>query len=64
MKSKAKQYEDPTDKQQRALYANDNEGCDFDWINDGVFLSELYKRSNDYKTGKVKGIPWEEARKK
>ena len=37
---------------------------EFDWKNDTTFLAELDSRSNDYKTGKVKGIAWEAARKK
>ena len=35
----------------------------FDWTKDKEFLAELDKRSTDYKSGKVKGIPWEEAKK-
>ncbi len=36
---------------------------DYEWENDEVFVAEMEKRSSDYKTGKVKGIPWEEAKK-
>ncbi len=33
-----------------------------DHWNDKNFLAELDKRAADYKSGKVKGIPWEKAK--
>ena len=36
---------------------------DYDWTKDKEFLAELDKRSADFKSGKVKGIPWEDAKK-
>ena len=36
---------------------------DYDWTKDKELLAELDKRSADYKSGKVKGIPWEDAKK-
>ncbi len=37
---------------------------DYEWSKDKEFLAELDRRSADYKSGKVKGIPWEEAKLK
>ena len=37
---------------------------DFDWANDKEFLDKLDTRTSDYKSGKVAGIPWENAREK
>jgi len=36
---------------------------EFDWSKNKEFLAELNQRSTDYKSGKVKGIPWEDAKK-
>ncbi len=36
---------------------------DHDWTKDKAFLAELDRRSADLKSGKVKGIPWEDAKK-
>lgn len=35
----------------------------YDWSEDKKALAELDRRTADYKNGKVKGIPWEEAKK-
>ena len=34
-----------------------------DWTKDEQFMAELEKRSAEYKSGKVKGVPWEVAKK-
>ena len=34
----------------------------YDYWNDKVFVAELNKRSADLKSGKVKGIAWEDAK--
>jgi putative addiction module component (TIGR02574 family) len=34
----------------------------YDYWNDKDFIAELDKRSDDYKKGKTKGVPWEEAK--
>ena len=36
---------------------------EFEWTKDKEFLAELDRRSADYRSGKVKGIPWEDAKK-
>lgn len=36
---------------------------EYEWTKDKEFLAELDRRTADYKSGKVKGIPWEEAKK-
>jgi hypothetical protein len=35
---------------------------EFDCWNDGDFIEELDRRSDDYKNGKIVGVPWEEAK--
>lgn len=35
----------------------------YDYWNDIAFINELDKMSADYKSGKVKGIPWEEVKR-
>ena len=53
------------EKKVRAFFTLvEDEINDFDWKNDDQFLTELAKRSDEYKTGKVKGIPWEDVKKK
>ena len=37
---------------------------EFDWAKNKEFLAELDRRSADYKSGKVKGVPWEEAKRR
>jgi putative addiction module component (TIGR02574 family) len=34
-----------------------------DWTKDEKFIAQLERRSEDYKSGKVKGVPWEEVKK-
>ena len=34
----------------------------YDYWNDKDFVAELNKRSADFKSGKIKGISWEEAK--
>jgi putative addiction module component (TIGR02574 family) len=54
------------DKKIKAIYTMlENEIEEgYDYWNDKDFINELEKRSADYKSGKVKGIPWEEAKAK
>jgi len=52
------------DKKVKAIYtmlAGEIEE-DYDHWNDKVFVAELDKRSADFKSGKVKGVAWEEAK--
>ncbi len=52
------------DKKVKAIFTIvEDEIADFEWMNDKEFLAELERRSNEYKSGKVKGIPWDEAKK-
>lgn len=52
------------DKKVKAIFTIvEDDIADFEWINDKEFLAELERRSNEYKSGKIKGIPWDEARK-
>ncbi len=34
----------------------------YDWTKDPAFIAELERRTLEFETGKVKGIPWEECR--
>ena len=34
-----------------------------EWWNDESFIAELDKRSSDLKSGKEKGVPWDELKK-
>ncbi len=53
------------DKKVKAIFTMvEDELNDFDWANDEEFVAALDKRSDDYKAGAVKGIPWEEARER
>lgn len=36
---------------------------DYQWTNDKALLAELDKRSEEYKSGRVKGVSWEDAKK-
>jgi putative addiction module component (TIGR02574 family) len=52
------------EKKVKAIFTMvEDELQDYDWSKDKEFLAELNKRTADYKSGKVKGIPWEEAKK-
>jgi putative addiction module component (TIGR02574 family) len=52
-------------KKVKAIYTMLEENIEetFNHWNDEKFVAELQSRSNDYKTGKVKGIAWENAKK-
>jgi putative addiction module component (TIGR02574 family) len=52
------------DKKVKAIYTMLEEEIEEvqDHWNDKKFIAELNKRSTDYKTGKTKAIPWEEAK--
>ena len=54
------------DKKIKAIYTmvegDINE--EYDPWSDKEFVAELEKRSDDYKTGKVKAIPWEDVKKR
>lgn len=52
------------DKKVKAIYtmlAGEIEE-DYDHWNDKAFVAELDKRSADFKSGKVKGVTWEDAK--
>jgi putative addiction module component (TIGR02574 family) len=53
------------DKKVKAIYTMVEEEINeaYDWSSDPAFIAELDKRSAEYKSGKVKGVSWEEARK-
>ena len=53
------------DKKVKAIYTMVEEEINeaYDWSSDPAFIAELDKRSAEYKSGKVKGVPWEEVRK-
>ncbi len=34
----------------------------YDYWNDKAFVAELDKRSSDFKSGKIKGVSWKEAK--
>jgi len=52
------------DKKVKAIYTMLEEEIEetYDYWNDKAFVDELNKRSSELKSGKVKGIKWEEAR--
>jgi hypothetical protein len=53
------------DKKIKAIYTmleNEIEES-FDYWNDKDFVKEIEKRSEDYKTGKIKGMAWEDAKR-
>jgi putative addiction module component (TIGR02574 family) len=53
------------EKKVKAIFTMvEDELKDFDWVDDKDFMAELDKRSSDYKSGKVKGIAWEDAKKR
>jgi len=55
------------DRKVKAIYTMleaELEGEDYDRWNDEAFVAEMVKRSEDLQSGKVKGIPWEEAKAK
>lgn len=52
------------EKKVKAIFTMVEDSIDnYDWTKDKEFLTELDKRNADYKSGKVKGIPWEDAKK-
>jgi putative addiction module component (TIGR02574 family) len=52
------------DKKVKAIYTMLEEEIEeaHNYWNDKDFIKELDKRSADYKTGKIKAVPWEEAK--
>jgi len=54
------------DKKVKAIYTMLEDEIEevYDHWNDKDFITELNKRSAEYKSDKVKGIPWEEAKAK
>lgn len=51
------------DKKVKAIFTMvEDELQAYDWTKDDAFLDELDKRSNDLKSGKVKGASWEEVK--
>jgi putative addiction module component (TIGR02574 family) len=53
------------DKKAKAIYTMVEEEINdaYDWSSDPAFIAELDRRSAEYKSGKVKGVPWEEVKK-
>lgn len=53
------------EKKVKAIFTMvENDLGEYDWTKDKAFLAELDRRSSEYKSGKVKGIPWEEAKQR
>ncbi len=52
------------DKKVKAIYTMLEEEIEeaYDYWNDKEFIAELEKRSADYKSGKSRAIPWEQAK--
>ncbi|MFI5124059.1 MAG: hypothetical protein ACHQDF_01965 [Chitinophagales bacterium] len=52
------------DKKVKAIYTMLEEEIEevYDYWNDKDFIAELEKRSSDFKSGKVKGVKWEDAK--
>lgn len=52
------------DKKVRAIYTMLEEEIEevYDYWNDKNFTAELEKRSADFKSGKVKGVKWEDSK--
>lgn len=58
---------DAEDRKVKAIYTMleaELEGEDYDRWNDEAFVAEMVKRSEDLQSGKVKGVSWEEVKKK
>ena len=64
MRLEVKKYIDSADtkvvKMVHAMLQVEKEG---DWWQDDHILSILHERSGEYKSGKIKGIPWVSAKK-
>lgn len=56
--------EDSKVKDIYTMLIDDAEGEDYDRWNDEEFVAEMVKRSEDLKSGKVKGVSWDEVKKK
>ena len=54
------------DKKVKAIYTMLKSQIEetYEWWNDQAFMAELDKRSSEHKSGKVKGVHWDEAKKK
>lgn len=54
------------DKQVETLYSifEDQMSSEYDHWKDEAFVNEIDKRLNDFESGRVKGIPWEEVKLK
>ena len=52
------------DRKVKAIYTMLEEEIEeaYDYWNDKEFVAELERRSADFKSGKVKGVPWEEVK--
>ena len=52
------------EKKVKAIFTMAEDSIDnYDRTKDKEFLADIDKRSADYKSGKVNGIPWEDAKK-
>ena len=64
MRSEVKKYIDIADaKVVKMMHAMLEVEKESDWWQDEEILSIVEERSAEYKSGKVKGIPWETAKK-
>lgn len=52
------------DRKVKAIYTMLAEEIEegYDYWNDKAFVAELDKRSSDFKSGKIKGVSWKEAK--
>ncbi len=51
------------DKKVKAIFTMvEDEIKGYEWSEDEDFLAELDRRSNEYKSGNVKGVSWEDAK--
>lgn len=67
LRRKLKDYIEVADEKKiKAIYTMVEEdiNANYEWWKDKELIAELDKRSNDIKTGKVKTISWDDAKKK
>ena len=65
MRQEVKKYIDTADaKVVKMVHAMLEVEIESDWLNDEEILTLVEERSAEYRSGKVKGVPWETAKKK
>ena len=67
LRRKLKDYIEVADEKKiKAIYTMVEEdiNASYEWWKDKQLIAELDKRSSDIKTGKVKAISWDDAKKK